>query len=41
MAEKKINPMVARTFPRLEARRALELLAAGGVEGKIVLGDPA
>jgi NADPH:quinone reductase-like Zn-dependent oxidoreductase len=37
LAEKKIDPMVATTFPLLEARKAIELLAAGGVEGKIVL----
>ena len=37
LAEKKIDPLVTYTFPLLEARRALELLAAGTVEGKIVL----
>ncbi len=37
LAEKKIDPLVVRTFPLLEARQALELLAAGSVEGKIVL----
>ena len=37
LAEKKIDPLVTRTFPLLEARQALELLAAGSVEGKIVL----
>jgi NADPH:quinone reductase len=37
LAEKKIDPLVNRTFPLLEARRALELLARGSVEGKIVL----
>ncbi len=37
LAEKKIDPLVHRTFPLLEARQALELLAAGSVEGKIVL----
>ena len=37
LAEKKIDPLVNRTFPLLEARHALELLAAGSVEGKIVL----
>jgi NADPH2:quinone reductase len=37
LADKKIDPMVNRTFPLLEARQALELLAAGSVEGKIVL----
>jgi NADPH2:quinone reductase len=41
LAEKKIDPMVARTFPLLEARKGLELLAGGGVEGKIVLENPA
>jgi NADPH:quinone reductase-like Zn-dependent oxidoreductase len=39
LAEKKIDPMVARTFPLLEARQALELLETGSVEGKIVLTD--
>lgn len=39
VAEKKIDPMVTRTFPLLEARQALELLAGGSVEGKIVLID--
>jgi NADPH:quinone reductase len=37
LAEKKIDPLVTRTFPLLEARQALELLASGSVEGKIVL----
>jgi len=37
LAEKKIDPLVNRTFPLLEAGKALELLAAGAVEGKIVL----
>jgi NADPH:quinone reductase-like Zn-dependent oxidoreductase len=37
LAETKINPLVNRTFPLLDARKALELLAAGSVEGKIVL----
>ncbi len=37
LAEKKIDPLVSRTFPLLEARQAIELLAAGSVEGKIVL----
>src|SRR5215471_181756 len=36
LAEKKIDPLVNRTFALLEARQALELLAAGSVEGKIV-----
>jgi NADPH:quinone reductase len=34
---KKIDPPISRTFPLLEAREALELLASGSVEGKIVL----
>jgi len=37
LAEKKIDPLVNRTFPLLEARQALDLLASGAVEGKIVL----
>lgn len=37
LAGKKIDPMVNRTFALLEARQALEFLAAGSVEGKIVL----
>ena len=37
LAEKKIDPLVQYTFPLLDARKALELLAAGSVEGKIVL----
>ncbi len=37
LAEKKIEPLIARRFPLLEARAAVELLAKGGVEGKIVL----
>lgn len=37
LAEKRIDPLVNRTFSLLEARQALELLASGGVEGKIVL----
>jgi NADPH2:quinone reductase len=37
LAEKKIDPLIARLFPLLEARAAVELLAKGGVEGKIVL----
>ena len=37
LAEKKIDPLVARTFPLLQARQAIELLASGPVEGKIVL----
>jgi NADPH:quinone reductase-like Zn-dependent oxidoreductase len=37
VAEKRIDPLIKRTFPLLEARQALELLATGSVEGKIVL----
>jgi NADPH:quinone reductase-like Zn-dependent oxidoreductase len=37
LAEKKIDPLVNHTFPLLDARRALELLASGRVEGKIIL----
>jgi NADPH2:quinone reductase len=39
LAEKKIDPLVARTFALLEARQTIELLATGSVEGKIVLTD--
>ncbi len=39
LAQKKIDPLVTRTFPLLEAETALELLAAGSVEGKIVLSN--
>jgi len=35
-----IDPLVTVTFPLLEARQALTLLAAGAVEGKIVLVNP-
>jgi NADPH2:quinone reductase len=37
LAEKKLDPFVRRTFPLLEAKAALALLATGGVEGKLVL----
>jgi NADPH:quinone reductase-like Zn-dependent oxidoreductase len=37
LAEKKIDPLVTRTFGLLEARPAIELPATGTVEGKIVL----
>jgi NADPH:quinone reductase len=37
LAEKKIDPLVNRTFPLLDARKELELLATNSVEGKIVL----
>src|ERR1035438_6808399 len=39
LAEKKIDPLVHRTFLLLEASQALELLASGSVKGKIVLTD--
>jgi NADPH2:quinone reductase len=37
LAEKKIDPLVSRRFPLLEARKALEFMGSGGVEGKVVL----
>ena len=37
LAEGKIEPRIAKTFPLLGARDALALLATGAVEGKIVL----
>lgn len=37
LAEKKINPLIAKTFPLLEARAALELLAKNSITGKLVL----
>ncbi len=37
LREKKIDALVSRTFPLLEARKALEVLKAGEVAGKIVL----
>jgi hypothetical protein len=37
LAAKKIDPLVAATFPLLAARQAIELLATGTVAGKIVL----
>ena len=37
IAGQKIAPLVYTTFPLLAAKQALELLAAGSVEGKIVL----
>jgi NADPH:quinone reductase-like Zn-dependent oxidoreductase len=40
LAEDKIDPLVTHTFPLLDARKALELLAGGTVEGKIVLTNP-
>jgi NADPH2:quinone reductase len=37
VAHKKINPVISATFPLCEAKRAIELLATGTAEGKIVL----
>ena len=37
LAEKKIDPLVTRTFGLLEARQAIELLATGSAAGKVVL----
>jgi NADPH:quinone reductase len=37
VAEKKIDPLISITFPLLAAAKAIELLATGSVEGKIVL----
>jgi len=37
IGEKKLSPVVSATFPLHAARQALERLAAGSVEGKIVL----
>ena len=37
LKQHKIKPLVARRLPLVEARRAHELLGAGGVTGKIVL----
>jgi len=41
LAERKLDPLIARRYPLLEARSALELLATGSVEGKLVLEGPA
>jgi len=37
IARRKIEPVISAVFPLREARKALELLATGTVEGKIVL----
>jgi NADPH2:quinone reductase len=37
LQQQKIKPLIAQRFPLAEARRAHELLAQGGVTGKIVL----
>jgi NADPH2:quinone reductase len=39
LRNKKIDPVITRTFPLLEAREAIELLMSGSVTGKIVLTD--
>lgn len=39
LGSKKIDPVITRTFPLLEAREAIELLMSGSVTGKIVLTD--
>ena len=38
LQQQKIKPLIAQRFPLAEARHAHELLAKGGVTGKIVLG---
>jgi NADPH2:quinone reductase len=37
LEQKKIKPLIAQRFPLAEARQAQEVLAKGGVTGKIVL----
>jgi NADPH:quinone reductase-like Zn-dependent oxidoreductase len=37
LRQKKIKPLIARTFPLAQARQAHELLGGGGVTGKLVL----
>jgi NADPH:quinone reductase len=37
VAEKKIDPLITQTFPLLEAKKAVELMATGSSQGKIVL----
>jgi hypothetical protein len=37
LEQKKLKPVIAQRFPLVEARHAQELLAKGGVTGKIVL----
>jgi NADPH2:quinone reductase len=39
VAQKKIDPLITHTFPLLEARKAVELMATGSVQGKIVLAN--
>ena len=40
LQQKKIKPLIAQRFPLAEARRAHEMLARGGVIGKIILVSP-
>jgi NADPH2:quinone reductase len=40
LADKKIDPLITQTFPLLEARKAVELMATGSVQGKLVLTNP-
>lgn len=37
LEEKKVDPFITHSFELLDARRAIELLSGGSVEGKIVL----
>jgi NADPH2:quinone reductase len=37
LRQQKIKPLIAQRFPLAEARHAQEMLAKGGVTGKIVL----
>jgi NADPH2:quinone reductase len=37
LAQRKIAPRIAQTFPLLDARKANERLEAGGIDGKLVL----
>ena len=37
LAQEKISPRIAETFPLLDARKANERLEAGGIVGKLVL----
>ena len=37
LAQRKITPRIAQTFPLLDARKANERLEAGGIDGKLVL----
>ena len=37
LKQQKIKPIIAQRFPLAEARKAQEMLGAGGVAGKLVL----